>query len=68
MEPGLHNAHKDVNVGRLVVNPKPFSLFGFTFMELITWTLALIALFSDLNRPINGSRSSVYVQYTHACS
>ena len=23
-------------------NPKPFSLFGFTFMQLIIWTFALI--------------------------
>jgi hypothetical protein len=55
----LHNAHRDVDVGRVVVNkseycnpnyfnisyfknPKSFSLFGLTFIQLITWTLALI--------------------------
>ena len=55
----LHNAHRDVDVGRVVANktkycnpkhfdisyfrnPKPFLLFGFTFMQWITWTLALI--------------------------
>ena len=66
----LHNAYRDVNVGREAANkreyynpnhfnisyfrnPRPYSLFGFAFMQLITWTLALITsplLFFDLNQ------------------
>jgi hypothetical protein len=40
-------------------NPKSFSLFGFTFMQLLTWTLALITsslCFYDLNWIIMGAK------------
>ena len=42
-------------------NHKPFILFGFTFMQLITWTIALITLFSGLNRLTMGAE----VEFVH---
>ena len=78
--------HIDLDVGRVTVNKseyfKPnhfdiyyfrnliFSLFSFTFMHLITWTLALITLSLSLwfESTDNGSCHWVCVQCTLFCS